>query len=823
MLGIYQPGIPIPKALEYLLDKLLADYHCLTDPEYTITISKKIKFPPSLAAVLKEIVTTIVRDEFTISLHRTAGIWNVLHQYDQVYHEWVRRSGKLTFHDIQLLVNHEFPQQHQQDSEGRRLDREEIFYRLDSRFHHWLLDEFQDTSGLQWRILNNLIGEVILDDTHERTFFAVGDIKQCIYRWRGAEPELFFRIEKEFNAPDHERIGIRTLATSYRSAPSVLALPNALFGDTPALASLLPPGSLEMWRYEEHTAAEGNSNFAGYSCVLEVPKPTDEAKASGLKHTDAGLLDVLRNIDPISRGLTCAVLVMRNEEAVRVADLIRAETGWSVVSESKSLYCTDNPVTLAMLDLFRSAAHPRDTLATEHVRMTPLWNAVVGGYKTEKPGWAVLQDLAENGFEKTLQRWGAWLEKHLRREFSRLDDFSQERVRQLTSLARKFDLTGSRDVDAFLDLAENASSAQPGNSNSILVMTWGKSKGLEYDVVLVADLDNTSHGDTFPDDGVKRNPDGSVAWVTELPIKDIALLDPTIAKMGEEFAARQWCENICKLYVAVTRAKRACFVLVPDSEIKADQQQRLDKLVRTRLHQVCHLSAAYPATESVTIFADGDPEWHLAWAQRAAATPAPPEFLDFEDPTPTWFAERTKEAAIRPSDITDVAPTTAAPALFEKDCDAERDLGTALHHLLAQFSWHEDSTTASLQPQPTWAPEFAQRATAAAAAILQHPANTQFLSKASQPHTELWREQAFRVHHADGEIRGVFDRVHLTRDPKTKEITSAHVVEFKLHADLEAHRAQINTYRKALAHLVNLPVDQVSGALLGCNEHYHKI
>src|SRR5690606_22248156 len=103
--------------------------------------------------------------------------------YEAVYHDAVRRAGKLTFGDVQRIL--------QPDTGAPRLSGEDagegrlaIDYRLDGEIDHWLLDEFQDTSFGQWSVLRNLIDEAVQDPTGARSFFYVGDVKQAIFTWR---------------------------------------------------------------------------------------------------------------------------------------------------------------------------------------------------------------------------------------------------------------------------------------------------------------------------------------------------------------------------------------------------------------------------------------------------------------------------------------------------------------------------------------------------------------------------------------------------------------------------------------------------------------
>ncbi|NIO39178.1 MAG: UvrD-helicase domain-containing protein, partial [Burkholderiales bacterium] len=100
-------------------------------------------------------------------------------------------------------------------------------YRLDARYKHILLDEFQDTNPLQWKILRTWL-EASAEVQSQPSVFVVGDPKQSIYRFRGAEPRLFDIVRRYLQ----ERYGALNLAqnVSRRNAPAVICAVNTLFG-----------------------------------------------------------------------------------------------------------------------------------------------------------------------------------------------------------------------------------------------------------------------------------------------------------------------------------------------------------------------------------------------------------------------------------------------------------------------------------------------------------------------------------------------------------------------------------------------------------------
>jgi|GEM_PF-1122228 len=144
-----------------------------------------------------------------------------LNLYRQSRKELGQKLGEHTFEDIgvgayQLLHRH--------------LDREFFYFRLDSRFSHILIDEFQDTSTLQWKILEPLVEEIkggIGTGDQLKTFFYVGDPKQAIYQWRGGKVRLFYHLKKTLKPFG---LQIDQLDTNYRSGEKIVKFINQLFG-----------------------------------------------------------------------------------------------------------------------------------------------------------------------------------------------------------------------------------------------------------------------------------------------------------------------------------------------------------------------------------------------------------------------------------------------------------------------------------------------------------------------------------------------------------------------------------------------------------------
>jgi len=110
-------------------------------------------------------------------------------------------------------------------------------------------------------------------------------------------------------------------------------------------------------------------------------------------------------VEPARRGLSVAVLVLKNGAATALATSANAG-GITAVAESDLRVATDNPLTGALLALLRAAAYPGDTAAREHVRMTPIEELLaeednVGDALTLR----ILAEVQEKGFAGMLERW----------------------------------------------------------------------------------------------------------------------------------------------------------------------------------------------------------------------------------------------------------------------------------------------------------------------------------------------------------------------------------------------------------------------------------
>ena len=212
-LAEWSPGVAMGKGLGYLLSNALKVWPGLE----VITVERvKQTLSPPAAKALGVVVQAVIGAELGRRIAMTQGIYAVISSYEAIYHDSVRRAGKLSFADVQRLLLPHGPGGRMLSGEVGDDRRLLIDFRLDAEIDHWLLDEFQDTSFGQWSVLRNLIDEAVQDPSGTRSLFYVGDVKQAIYAWRDGDPRLFREIFNRYNEAQPDTIAERHLVDSWR-------------------------------------------------------------------------------------------------------------------------------------------------------------------------------------------------------------------------------------------------------------------------------------------------------------------------------------------------------------------------------------------------------------------------------------------------------------------------------------------------------------------------------------------------------------------------------------------------------------------------------
>lgn len=818
------PGTWFDFKAKYLLEKILAKWDDIENEKATIVVARTgQKLEPEACNLLTSIVSHIVGFELEVRLNRTKGVWHLLHLYESTYSEKVRRRGKLTFQDLELLLaGHEYGNHGNAPILSQLPDADDrlrIDYRLDARYDHWLLDEFQDTNYVQWRVIENLIDEAVQDTSHRRSLFQVGDIKQAIYAWRGGDTRLFHDIFTRYNK--HEtRIKNRLLNVSWRSGHDVIDTVNQVFGQQSVLQAInFPKKALKRWQWQDHEVAPPNGEQEGVTMLIN-PRAYHEGDKVVAEDRFAVVVELLEQIQPVERGLSCAILVQSNKVGRKLVDFIRAESVSKipVMSESDIPVATDNALNRVILSLLTQAAHPGDTFAWNHLLMTPYRDFIEReDLSALSCGRRVAQIIFENGFETLVRQAIADIISVMPEG---LDAFSKGRAEDMALAARIFDNSGSRDIDEFINYARSYTIREADTRSAVQVMTIHKSKGLTFDMVLLPDLEGNSLSVARQGIGVKRNSAREVEWVYDLPNKVITELDPILGEYRSDREAEAAYENMCKYYVAMTRAKYANY-LITNPRKKYSKSDNFVKLLSVALEDHAHEKTIGNLDVDILYqsrLSTSDEFWYKG---HHAPEPEVEELEVFKPVSVTTNRERVNRRTPSGSENQSVT----AKLLFSSDGQKAREFGTLVHALFEDVEWIQDFDAKKAEKRwrslPGWTEEVLDDAIKHTVKCLKSKEVKKALRRPT-PQSECWLEKSFEILLDEEWLSGTFDRVTIERD-MTGKVVKAEVIDFKtdrvsnqddVDTAIHKYRPQLETYREVLQRMLGVSSDKITLSLL---------
>jgi ATP-dependent exoDNAse (exonuclease V) beta subunit len=731
----------------------------------------RVFLTPTIRPLRDEMRLAMLKPEFESLLQRSRSLHALMQKFEESYSALVRSAGLVTFGDITDSLARKAGDEAWRLSAG---------YRIDQKFDHWLLDEFQDTSRPQWKILETFIEEVLTNPEGNRGFFYVGDTKQAIYSWRGGDPNLFFEIFDEFQSKGYPIEDALPLRESYRSCRSILNFVNEVFGKLDRVKSELeiPDATIEKWAsaWTEHIVSPKTCDLDGYAEWISIPKNAGDDDEDG-DATDRKILQILEATEPWKRGLSCAVLKRDNKAVAALASLLQSKD-IPVAVEGKTNPCVDNPLGAAFIAALRLCASPDDKIAAAIVHGFPTTLAwgVGEGWKFRRE---TLASVAQSGFASTIRQWA---------DASDIanEPFLKERAAAFLLAAEEFDSCrkSSDGIPDFLRFVENRQTQENEASGVVRIMNVHQSKGLGFDMVIVSGLDKKGGGNDSTN--LALGPSASeVKWGVLMPGKELAVHDSLLdAQLKIEEADHKFGE-ICTAYVALTRAKKALYVLT--NALGANP---------TAKNFARHLLLQFGA-DSASI---GNANWYQGHTLEVVATDPVAAAHPFCPPL---------QGTPKPASPSSFKAQPGEGSGFVSLSQEAAELGTEVHEALAGIEWFESGTQLS--------ENISQNAEKLVRGFLEKPIAKDVFTKPEKPHN-LWRERAFDVT-LDGQwVSGVFDRV-LVHLSEVGEPTSAIIYDFKTDhgspAEIEErYTGQMEVYCKAICALLRLSPDCVKSQIL---------
>ncbi len=576
-----------------------------------------------------------------------------------------------------------------------------VLYKIDGGVDHILVDEAQDTNPAQWSIVERLAEEFFAGagaSERPRTLFAVGDEKQSIYSFQGADPARFGEIGRAFQRrAEAAKLGFHQvpLNVSFRSTVPVLGAVDAVFAKSAAASGLV---------FAETSVIEHHAFRQGEAGLIELWMPEAEAKpepadafepwnegAAGARSVDALCRRIAAQIKSwltdgetlLSQGRKVKagdVLILVRRRDPFTTPMIRALKREQVhVAGADRMKLMDQLAVQDLVALADVLLMPEDDLALAVVLTSPLFGLDDAAlfdlaYKREPRSlWSTLKDKAGSDlrFAEARERLSGWLSRadHLppyeffaelldaegqlmrRRMLVRLGPEAAEAIDEFLNLALAYDRDSAPSLQGFIDQLRGddveIKRDMEQDRDEVRIMTVHGAKGLEAPIVILPDTcmaPRLQWPRLFPLPRPGMAPDEVAHFVWPPPgYSNLSALADS--KAGAEQADREEYHRL--LYVAMTRARDRLYVCGWQGQKDKPEGESWYELIREGLGG---LLAEVVSPDGLAVRRMDSPQTNPVKGAEAEITrPSPPPLPDWAL-TPAW-PERARRR-LTPSRLT---------------------------------------------------------------------------------------------------------------------------------------------------------------------------
>ncbi|MCA6084658.1 UvrD-helicase domain-containing protein [Candidatus Endomicrobiellum agilis] len=460
----------------------------------------------------------------------------------------------------------------------------EVYCRLSEKYKHFLIDEFQDTSLVQWLGIKRFLEESLAEGG---TFFYVGDVKQAIYAFRGGNSEIFDTVSKEFPSADVDK---RYLKQNFRSGRTVVNFNNNIFSKE----------NIERFLNEFYKGKDVECNFSKFIETYSFPKQeTPEEHNYGyveIDLIDKTCKDVEEEIK--QRFINCifqiserfkfgdiAVLCRTNDEILTISSWL-LEKGLGVES-SQTLNIRNNSVVKQIVSLLIFIDSPINALSFSSFVIGDVFGKAAGVESNELEKFIFIYNKGnKNGtFYKAFREvykslWNEYFEGFFVKagfvpvyelilavleKFKIADNFPDSKafIMCFLELIKDFETQDSglkNFLEYFNNLKNNEESLYIKSvfRNSIKVMTVHKTKGLQFPAVVVPflKLSEKAVGRPYFDDSGEKIKLLSIS-------ENLAKFSQKAKKIYDMEKMNSLLSELNTAYVSMTRAEYEFYAIVP--------------------------------------------------------------------------------------------------------------------------------------------------------------------------------------------------------------------------------------------------------------------
>ncbi|MCF7870816.1 MAG: UvrD-helicase domain-containing protein [Candidatus Omnitrophica bacterium] len=472
----------------------------------------------------------------------------------------------------------------------------ELYYRLATQFRHYLIDEFQDTSYLQWNNLEKMIEEGL---SSGGTFFYVGDKKQAIYRFRGGQSQLFGEIKNKFQ---HYNPITLSLQKNWRSHKQIVEFNNFIFSSQNLLRFLKESKISQELKEDKYLEpivdnffdsrqSHKKGNDCGYVYAEKLNEANQTERDRVVRKKIVGLINELKK----RFSLADIALLTRDNRELELLTGWLLEEGFSVESE-KTLNVLKHPQIKEIINFLQFLHSPVDDLSFASFILGDIFNkkAELGKDKIKKFLFNLNRNKKKtkiNLYRKFADQFPEIWKREISPFFKTVGFISPYQL--LIAVYGQFELSknfpqAQAFLKKFLQLCKDSQEEESGlwgflsylkepdpeklyvkivAKNSLKILTIHKAKGLEFPVVIVPFLKMSISAET--------GTAGTKSYLEEKEIdnglklhllritKDYRRYSRRLSRVYQRSYQQSCIDELNNIYVALTRPKNELYLFIP--------------------------------------------------------------------------------------------------------------------------------------------------------------------------------------------------------------------------------------------------------------------
>ncbi len=520
-----------------------------------------------LAANFNTTKAQIIEYKFLKNVYKNITPLSVLNEIYKTLHELKEEDNILLISEFNSIISDEINKQ----------PVPYIYERIGEKFKHFFIDEFQDTSVLQWKNLIPLIDNALSGETlkgERGSTMLVGDAKQAIYRWRGGKPEQFIGLYNDENPFHIEKI-VKNLPVNYRSSKAIVNFNNAFFRHISSFAFSNPEHQnifenchqdnfLEHEGRVEISFLDTSENDKNLLYCEKVLKTINKAKTNGYNLSDI------------------CIITRKTKEGIAIAEFLSEQN--IIIVSSETLMLQNSPEVNFIINLITIVDQPKNDL-TKIELLTYLAEHQLN-IKDKHAFYNAHVHLDNHSLFKALEVFGFYFSidvfmqsplyesvETIIRAFN-LNKTSNAYLQFFLDEVLDYSLKNHSDISGFLNYwgrkKEKLSIVSPQSKDAVQIMTIHKSKGLEFPVVIFPFANQDVYFDMnpkvwFPVDETKFC---GFPYVYLNLNKDLEEYGTEGYEIYNDYKSKLELDSINLLYVVLTRAIEQLYVI---SELDLDK------------------------------------------------------------------------------------------------------------------------------------------------------------------------------------------------------------------------------------------------------------